>query len=353
MRLAAAMGALLFACGDNIGPGPCAYCDDPTGSEACWRGPDLMTCVSSCGGPAGCRRGHPCVLYEGRQVCSPFCTDELCGAPDAAVPYRECSRALGECREVVCGRRRPCDDAAEFCDLSRNECYPRDGRCKGGDCPRLDERVATWGAVACIEGRCHLASAPPGEIAGAGVPVGVNLSSPRPGDGFPDEKALVIEWTTTGTSVIVLVLSGAPSTIDAIRRHAVWGAVVPLGGRNRVTWAEGYAIREDGVWDDRPGSAAPRSGDLFVLVQAVKRGKLIAVSQLVPFRVGGAFARAGETRCLDEGALPGSCWHPVVLQRCTDGLCRALCASDANCEALLGVGRRCLDPRPDGVRHCD
>ena len=311
------LGALLLGCSG-----------DTSGSQAC-------------GSNASCLvTGQECNLQTG--YCATVCDQTLCKASS------ECSSHYGECTPVHCGYVVTCADSGDFCDPAAHECYPSSGKCSfPTDCPLFDGRLSKAATVACQGGFCRVSSAPPmisfSGLSGRAAPL--QVSSPSFGAKAATPDALRFQWDgSAGNTSVALVLTDLPQELSQVLTTAVWGRVLPAEAEPVASWQDGVAI-QNGVWRD--SSPAVPSGPLYFLVQAVRGGKLVAMSAPVPFRVGSDWP-ALSSRCSDNDILPGSCANPARPQICRSGSCRHLCASHLDCSA---EGTLCEAP-VNGVRIC-
>jgi hypothetical protein len=163
---------------------------------------------------------------------------------------------------------------------------------------------------------------------------------------FDVDGEVQFAWHSTGTAVIALVLSHQPRYADDLLRYAVWGAALDAKHPPSVTWDEGQMVVNQTWQASRP--SPPTEGDYFLVVQAVSRGSLKAISAPVPFAIGESNWKAEGDSC-DTSGIPGDCYNPSVAAGCIDGICRRLCASSfADCKDS-GV---CEPPDSEGRRVC-
>lgn len=126
-------------------------------------------------------------------------------------------------------------------------------------------------------------------------------------------------------------------------------------GGTSAHWSDG-ATREDGGWS-RPPSPPPHDTALYAVIAAYNGAQLSAVSSVLEFRVGSAWPDVG-AYCGDDGADGGdpsdaaqsTCDSPVRSLVCQGGMCRLLCASNADCQDQ--AGQRCELPDSKELRGC-
>lgn len=298
-----------------------------------------------CLNDAGCAAGHRCT----GGTCGASCEQALCAA------RTECLTAEGDCTAVQCGRATPCEDPTKLCDSFENRCYDMSGSCPDGVCPQFGGMLARFGSVACSAGFCSIQAKPLGGVPGLTDQVNVRITAPAVGEGFADQGTISIRWEwASQAAAIALVLDDVPSAPADILAHAIWGVSRKANSVTDLGWADGVEIR-GGIWQRAP-SPAPLGKPLYLLVQFVREGQLIAASALVPFRVGAAWPAQGDA-CTDEGAFPGSCANPAAVQACYRGICRRACLSNRDCEAdpslACGPPRALAQSIKPNVRLCE
>jgi hypothetical protein len=248
---------------------------------------------------------------------------------------------------VVCSARVPCANAADICEVETERCFPSNGDCRdGGACPAFGSALGDAATVECGSGglcRVRPKLSPPDFL---DVDRAVTVRSPEPGHEYAPGDLPTIAWDAVAGAVTLVLVTDAtfPDSEQTLHDHAVWGAAL-REGQTRVTWGAGHPIRA-GRWLDA-SPAAPASGRHYLIVQAVRRDDLAAVSVVVPFRVGtdAPWSVPGD-RCVEPG-VPGSCDNPGIILGCVAGRCRRVCASDADCDP----SHRCQRPS-GGLRVC-
>ena len=345
--------SLAGAChGDAVGPGarPCRIdADCESWVPVCVDG-RCSPCVTDAfcatsggycvqGSCAQCRADADCPAGEGCDsgTCALRC-DVLSCSPDQA-----CLDPFGTCRSVECSDRKACDNGDVCVQFG---CYDRTGRCSPtAPCPIFRPQDAPQVPTECgAAGRCRVSPAAPF------LPMDlypdskrpIEIESPSPGKVFQAGERAEVVWASAGpeSSYIVLVLTAGPADTRALPATAVWGATVREGGRRRLTWADGVVVSEGRFRRGQRWMAPP--GRYQLLVQAVRRGTLQAVSPLVPFALERAWPGEGAP-CGDSAG----CEDPATARVCQAHRCRRLCASDLDC----GPGGGCLAPVGD-VRVC-
>jgi hypothetical protein len=293
-----------------------------------------LMCTSRCHSSADCYSGHSCVEDEGIALCTPRCDSSLCASGS------ECTEICGACQRVTCGVVVPCPNPSDVCSVEQHDCFPGSGACGAtGDCPHLhvfeipptscgsSSRQSVYGAVACVNMQCSWQRAPISiGISGASI---IDVIQPSTTTTYNNQNQIVFKWAPTGTPVILFVLNGIPDDLSNATNFVIWGDVVADISVSSVSWNMGQAVTSDGVW--QPGvPTAVTSQALYLLVEAVRGGKVVGLSNLIPFAVG-AWPEVGDA-CSSTGSLPDKCDNPGRSpQMCSNGVCRRLCASDGDC----------------------
>lgn len=353
----------LLACGDTTPPPSCGAC------------PDLKVCINgrceslaSCTGDSQCVPGHPCLTYEQVRAqaaalgdrwtsttgtpdlgerglyCSPNCDSTRCP------PRQECVGAQngvrGECRSVACGTVVRCDGDS-VCDAFVNRCYPWNGECReAASCPQYDGLISARYQLECREQFCHI-GLPPQELPDLrGLPE-LPVLAPSDRAVLASDAELELRWPVQEPSVIALVLTAIPTRSSEIGRFAIWGAALPGSSPGALSWGEGQAIR-GGTWQPR-SEPAPREIPLYLVLQAVRSGQLLAVSRPIQFLVGQgrSFQHPGDACSPEKSQFCDGLTEPLV---CLGGSCRVLCASHRDC---MPFGLKCSLVTNGNLRFCE
>lgn len=255
------------------------------------------------------------------------CSDDALSPPTYCEPdlCPEGQACIGNfCTPVMCSERDPCS-SGEFCYLF--ECFPASGSCRDDPCPRLPEADEV---VCGPDQYCHVEQTPPPPISGLIADRAVPVSRPSSGETFPAEADVRFTWNAGGAAVVVLVLDAVPAWSGEVLPSAIWGLARAASASPTARWADGVAIRDE-VWQAAP-EPAPEGAPLYLLVQAVHKGELVAISPLVPFIVGESGWRLPGDAC--DVTEPEPCANPGRAQTCYQGSCAVLCASSADCAGL-------------------
>lgn len=318
----------------------CGSEDDP----AC--DPHALGCVEECDAEHPCQKeGHACIPYADKRVCSFDCMSTACG------PRRECRS--GDCTDVECGSIVKCANSADICDPKAYRCYPFDGRCKtADDCPLFDGYWKTNASIVCEAGYCSVRLPPPQQPPGLTNVPPVGVVTPIPATTYQDESQVVIAWASdfsAGASTIVLAIDGLPVLMSDLKDHAVWGAALQPDKKGPITLADGQLVK-DGEWTQQSGSL-PHNRLLALVVETVKEGQLIAVSNVVPFSIGSAWRKRGDACNPFNG--PRDCANPIEVLSChpTTFTCERVCGSYRDCLDLIPA-RDCGAPRGYN-RYCE
>ena len=181
---------------------------------------------------------------------------------------------------------------------------------------------------------------PPGAVLWA--PQDIVVHEPPAAAELEDIRDLQITWGSVGAPVLAVVVEARPEEPNDLVARAVWAASRKADQPQRLAWDDGFLVDEWGHWLTLPADYAP-TGRLYVVLQALLGGDLVAISPPVPIMAAGKFPIAGDA-CGDDAA----CDHPLFPQACWDGFCRRLCSSGADCP---GDPFGCEPPRA-GVRFC-
>jgi hypothetical protein len=313
-------------------------CDPDEDPFSCEEEP--QGCVQVCDAEHPCTdEGHPCVPYRDRNVCSFECVSSACNA------RRECR--VGECRDVECGAIVPCANSADICDVKAFRCYPFDGRCSSvDDCPIYDGYWTANANVSCAGGYCSVGLRPPTPPPDLGPVPPVGIISPAPGTKYLDENGVIIQWASdfagAGASTIILIVDGYPQSKNDLDNHAVWGAALRPGEAGPIMLSAGQLVSQ-GMWTGQPGPL-PQNRLLTVVIEIVREGQLLAVSDVIPFSIGQAWPARGDS--CDPADGPQGCASPTEVMSChpLTFSCERVCASYRDC---LGISpaRDCAAPR--------
>ncbi len=142
------------------------------------------------------------------------------------------------------------------------------------------------------------------------------VTAPASGTVFASEADLQFSWTDPGAPVLAMVYEIAPRTLADLG-DAIWGAALTI--RTTAGWSEGHAIA-GGVWSANPG-VAPTATPLYFLVEALRDGEVVGLSQTVVFQVGdGGWKQPGDA-CAADGTIAGECFNAAIPQACLQGQC--------------------------------
>jgi hypothetical protein len=278
--------------------------------------------------------------------------------PPSCQTSAECAAPTGaraECRDrrcvsvSQCGVELPCADPSYLCDAIADACYPPNGACTtAASCPNL--RAEEGGAVTCDAGFCRLGSPHLRRLPGLAADAEVSVSSPLAGEQLASSEALVVRWSVAAgeDGALVFVLDQQPTTRASIAEHAIWGAAVPPGGTQSVSFAQGHSVSGTAWGAPVP---LPDGEPLYVMVLVVRLDRLVAASAPVPFSIGAAWRAPGDPCDAAPGpvVVPGDCYSPATLMACVEGSCAVMCASHLDCAPF---GLRC-GALVDGVRACE
>ena len=93
-----------------------------------------------------------------------------------------------------------------------------------------------------------------------------------------------------------------------------------------LTWPDGFRVAQFGASVALQSDYAP-TGTMYLVLQAVKDGQLMALSPVITIRAGSKFPVAGEPCGIISGEAVG-CDNPNFPQLCSSGTCRRLCGPD-------------------------
>ena len=263
------------------------------------------------------------------QACSFVCDSTLCPSRSECIGTGDDA----ECLTVDCGRVVRCP-GGKFCDLFVNTCYPTSGDCAtDAACPRFDGVYPPGVVTRCVDGFCRVVRVPD-TVPELSAPAPLAVYSPSRSQVFGSQAQVEFRFAAPDASVLALVLRALPKNLADVPAQALWGVALPAGHAPVARLADGVAI-VGGVWQEMT-TALPQDTLLYFFVQAVSPGALVAASDLIPFRVGGAWPsqKPGDpctTGCLNLDL-------PLV---CGDGRCLLLCGSNRDC---LPFGLACGPP---------
>ncbi len=330
------------------------------------------SCVSPCTDDDDCALGYDCVWLSddsSSRWCSPLCNDASCNRDkgEGERHDRECDTS-GGCRAVECGRYVQCDGAM-ICDPNVRKCYPENGACSASaddPCPEFEVLEPV-----CEDGWCQVNSDRTGTVSGLEVEsdMRIEVEQPATGSTFSSYEEVTLDWVAVDGDVILLVFADEPENADDLREMAIWGRSLSRGAQRSVSLADGHSI-VDGEWLPFDEETIPTRRPLYLLVQSVDRGRLLAISDLIPFRIEDAWpGHDAECDADDFGDINGqSCRNPAAVQVCVqeweDGeyvnRCRVVCLSQADCRHLCTEDDNCADryvcqqPRDDvGLPTCE
>ncbi|WP_437278363.1 hypothetical protein WME90_45300 [Sorangium sp. So ce375] len=171
-------------------------------------------------------------------------------------------------------------------------------------------------------------------------------------DELEDIRQLRIQWQSVDAPVIAVLLDAVPTSEDEFRSHAVWAGSRRAEDVPYLAWEDGFKVvpeveptETSMSWTPLPTDYAP-SGRLFLVLQALERGELTAISDLIEIAVDKPFLAAG-ARCKSAPGEGSECDRPDAPQVCWQGSCREVCASDRDCPRT----KPCEPPR-GGIRLC-
>jgi hypothetical protein len=298
-----------------------------------------VSCEPRCRSGSDCLSGHACADNGGDPVCLPQCDSTLCGGRS------ECVDLCGTCQAVDCGVVVPCADSSAICSAEQHLCFPGGGTCASdADCPTLDvfevptgcdqpsSRVV-YGKVSCVDSQCSWQRAPITlPIAGA---ANIAIQEPSSTTTYGDQSQIVFRWTATGTPVILLAFVTTPANWQSAAQDAIWGDVIADGSASAASWNDGQTIT-GGNWSTGAPMVATNT-PYYLVIEAVRGGGYVGVSDVVPFVVG-PWPEPGDA-CTTTGTIPDGCDNPGrPPQACDNGVCRTLCASDADCPSASACG---------------
>ena len=275
---------------------------------------------SSCMVDSDC--GLDQICDKGNQTC--VCDQSKCVAGE------ECLSPGGSCAKVECGQVVMCD-GAKICDISTHRCYASSGSCnQDSDCPRFGDVAAATTTPTCLAGFCQLVPRAPtfSWLSPLTVPK-LSIASPQVAGRYTaDTLRIQFPLGNPAPAFIALLLQDLPTDALQVMEDAVWGLTIPAGTAQRdFGYADGVAIK-DGVWLSAPGQAP--TGTVYLVVEALRQGEVLALSDLITFRLNGdPWSQPGDScGLLDAGA----CQNPARPQVCApDSKCHALCLSDLDC----------------------
>jgi hypothetical protein len=164
----------------------------------------------------------------------------------------------------------------------------------------------------------------------------VEVLEPSVGTVYGDQQDIVFRWTPTSSAVIVYVLDAVPNEWSKLADDVIWGFAAPPSSVSAASWSMGETVT-NGHWT-AGAPVAPVNIPLYFVIEEVSGGNLVGLSALVPFVVG-PWPDVGSP-CNENDAVPDECNNPSLPpQLCQNGLCRRLCASNADCMA----GTTCAD----------
>lgn len=329
--LVAIVVAATTNCSDAKAPSDCGRCD------ALGLGCVAGICVPRCISAADCDPGHDCVSAGSFTECTVDCDPRLCPAGES------CSSTTGVCERAECSANIPCPDpTVTFCDVPRRSCLPLDGKCGGGSlCPTPPNPDVS---IDCSPSSVCRATRNGKNVTFEDAPADIKVAIPTPGTELKDVHDLLIQWTSTGKPVIILLLDALPGNSQDVIAHTVWATSRSADQPPRVQWADGFQVDASGNWLKLSPGFDP-SGYFYVLLQAVDSGQLVALSPPILIAAGTSFPVDGSP-CSTPPGVGSDCDTPTRPQTCWQGACRTICASDADCP-----GSTCEPPR-QGYRFC-
>lgn len=281
---------------------------------------------------------HESARGERRMFCARTCDSRLCREPGHV-----CSSRTGFCRPG-CDETQTVCESSKVCDRTLKRCVSQDGECESEiDCGIFDGRLLERGRRECSMQRCRFI---PGTKSNVDIIESSRSSALEVEQPAKDQRieaaavdGFVFRFATPGQTIIATILTRPHRSVRDAAKAAVWAAFVPSDeAADGIGLARGGRMR-NGEWSEAQAELIPDTRYYF-LVLAMARGEVVAESDLIPFTIGQAYARAGDS-CFEDDAF---CASDEVLI-CAQGICRTPCLSDLDCEGLS-----CGPPGWRGVR---